>query len=104
MSIRAVNQFLRKVSQDRKIQQELIKVTEFNDNDRVVVTELGAKYGFDFTPDELWQEVEKLQNKFKYSQNDEQLSDEELESVGGGSHNWPTLKQLIGNILGERKA
>lgn len=104
MSIEAVNQFLETVSQDEKLQQELIKVMEFNENDRVAVTELAAKYGFDFTASELWQQVEKLQNKFEYSQNNQPLNDEELELVMGGLNNWSTPRQLIGNMLRGHRA
>ena len=59
MSIEAVNKFLQKVSQDNQLQQELIEVMEFGQNDRFAITELGVKHGFDFTPKELWKQVEK---------------------------------------------
>ena len=94
MSIEAVNQFLQKVSQDNKLQQELIEVMEFGQNDRFAITELVVKYGFDFTPKELWQQVEKLHNN-------EQLEDEDLECVVGGSRNWKTIGQLVSLFHGK---
>ncbi|MGB6295374.1 MAG: Nif11-like leader peptide family RiPP precursor [Rivularia sp. (in: cyanobacteria)] len=89
MSIEAVSEFLEKVSHHEKLQQELLEIMEFNENDQVRVTELAAKHGFDFTPNELLQQVEQLHS-------DEQLNDEELEYVAGGSQrDWRTVGNLV---------
>ncbi|MGD1913914.1 MAG: Nif11-like leader peptide family natural product precursor [Rivularia sp. (in: cyanobacteria)] len=80
MSIDAVNQFLEKVAQDSKIQEELAQVMEAEDH-RQAAVELGAKHGFEFTSEELMTEVEKRQQAAIESG---QLSEEELEAVAGG--------------------
>ena len=96
MSIEAVSEFLQKVSNHEELQRELIEVMEFNENDQLTVTELAAKYGFDFTPNELLQQVEELQDN-------QQLDDEELEYVVGGNslRAWNALGNLIGIFSGE---
>ncbi|WDD36985.1 Nif11-like leader peptide family natural product precursor (plasmid) [Nostoc sp. UHCC 0926] len=102
MSVEAVNQFLKKVAQDEKLQQELAKVLETQNNDRVDATELGAKYGYQFSADEFSQEIQRRQGEFQQRQQQENLSDRELEAVAGGT--TPTLLLaggfLTGKILG----
>ena len=88
MSIDAVNQFLEKVAQDSKIQEELAQVMEAEDH-RQAAVELGAKHGFEITGDELMTEVEKRQQA---AVNSGELSEEELESVAGG---FTPFKQTI---------
>ncbi|MGD1913915.1 MAG: Nif11-like leader peptide family natural product precursor [Rivularia sp. (in: cyanobacteria)] len=89
MSIDAVNQFLEKVAQDSKIQEELAQLIQAEDHQRQAVVELGAKYGFEFSGDELMAEVEKRQQA---AVNSGELSEEELESVAGG---FTPFKQTI---------
>jgi predicted ribosomally synthesized peptide with nif11-like leader len=84
MSVETVNQFLQKVSEDTPLQEELTKVLESAENDREAATELGAKHGYQFTSEELWQGIQNRQSEFQVSQNQEELSDEELEAVAGG--------------------
>ena len=48
MSIEAVNQFLTKVNQDPQLQAKVERAIERNA--RQAVTELGAKHGYQFTP------------------------------------------------------
>ncbi len=90
MTVQAVTQFLRKVSEDEKLQEELAKVLETKDNDRVAATALGAKHGYQFTPDELWQEIQNRESEFQQSQKEGELSDQELETVSGGTYT-PTI-------------
>lgn len=81
MSIESVNQFLQKVSEDSAIQEELAKAMEA-ENDRQAVVELGAKYGCQFTGEELMAEIEKRQQAAASAG---ELNEEELESVAGGA-------------------
>ena len=81
MSIEAVNQFLEKVAQDSKIQEELAQAMQAED-DRQAVVELGSKHGFEFTGEELMTEVEKRQQAAIDSG---ELSEEELEAFAGGA-------------------
>jgi predicted ribosomally synthesized peptide with nif11-like leader len=74
MSIEAVNQFLTKVSEDQQLQAELAQAMEA-ENNRQATAELGAKHGYDFTPEELEAEVKNRQSE---------LSEEALEAVAGG--------------------
>ena len=84
MTIEAVNQFLTKVSEDQQLQGELAQAMEA-ENDRQAATELAAKYGYDFTPDELWSEIQNRQSEFQSKQSENELSEEELEAVAGGA-------------------
>jgi predicted ribosomally synthesized peptide with nif11-like leader len=83
MSIQAVNQFLTKVGEDQQLQAELAQAMEA-ENDRQAATELGAKHGYEFTPEELASEVENRQSEFQSRQSANELSEEELEAVAGG--------------------
>lgn len=76
MSIKAVNQFLTQVSEDSKLQVEISEAME-SENDHEAVTKLAAKYGFDFTPEELG-------NKLEISLHKGELKEEELEAIAGG--------------------
>lgn len=85
MTAAAVQDFLAQVGQDPSLQTELTQALEA-DNDREAVTALAQSKGFDFTPEELWAEVQKRQADFQSNPQagDMELSDEELESVAGG--------------------
>ena len=98
MTVQAVNQFLQKVSEDEKLQEELAKILQTQDNDRVAATELGAKYGYQFTPDELWQEIQHRESEFQQKEQAGELSDQELEAVSGGT--WGAAISAIGSIIG----
>ncbi|AFY58614.1 bacteriocin propeptide, TIGR03798 family [Rivularia sp. PCC 7116] len=81
MSVEAVNQFLTKVAEDAQLQEELAKAMQ-SENDRQAVTELANNKGYDFTGDELMQEIEKRQQA---AADAGELSEEELEAVAGGA-------------------
>jgi predicted ribosomally synthesized peptide with nif11-like leader len=83
MSTTAVQDFLTKVSEDQALQGELAKALEA-ENDRQAVTDLANSKGYDFSPDELWAEVQARQADFEKRQAAGELSDEELEAVAGG--------------------
>ncbi|MCA1993914.1 MAG: Nif11-like leader peptide family natural product precursor [Coleofasciculus sp. S288] len=82
MSVEAVAQFLERVNQDTALQQELAQAVESSapGEDRVAAAEIGAKYGYSFTPDEIGETMEAAQKQ----QSGEELSEEELEAVAGG--------------------
>ena len=83
MTITAVQEFLNKVSEDEALQAELAKAMEA-ENDRQAVTDLAKNKGYDFTPDELWAEVQKRQAEAEKKPETGELKDEELEAVAGG--------------------
>ncbi len=83
MSIEAVNQFLQKVSEDVSLQSELAQALN-SENDRLAATDLGVRYGYMFTPDELGAEVQNRQSEFQQNPSNAELSDRELEAVAGG--------------------
>ena len=83
MTTTAVQEFLTKVGEDEALQAELATALEA-ENDRQAVTELAESKGYDFTPEELWAEVQKLQDEAQKKQEEGELSDEELEAVAGG--------------------
>jgi predicted ribosomally synthesized peptide with nif11-like leader len=83
MSIAAVQDFLSKVSDDQALQEELAKAMGA-ENDREAVTALAQAKGFDFTSDELWQEIQARQSEAQERQAAGELTDEELEAVAGG--------------------
>ncbi len=79
MSIEAVNQFLDRVSSDRQLQAEVTQAMEA-ENDRLAVTQLAAKHGFEFTSEELGSQVQQTIE----AQQEGELNEAELESVAGG--------------------
>ncbi len=84
MSTQAANQFLQKVTEDPQLQEELAKALEA-ENDRQAATDLAAKHGYEFTPDELWAEIQNRQSEFQPGQDAGELNEEELEAVAGGA-------------------
>lgn len=88
MAITAVQEFLEKVGQDEALQTELAQALEA-ENDRQAVTELAQSKGYEFSPEELWAEVEKRQAAVGQSG---ELSDDELEEVAGGA--TPTIASI----------
>jgi predicted ribosomally synthesized peptide with nif11-like leader len=90
MSAESVDKFLERVETDEKLQEELAQIIESSANagtegaDRQGAMELGKKYGFDFSSEELWAGIKKRQDEFKERQGSGELSDEELEAVAGG--------------------
>jgi hypothetical protein len=96
MSTQSVAQFLARVETDEQLQEELAQVIESASSaggegaDRQGATELGEKYGFDFSSEELWAEIQKRQDQFKQRQGSGELSDDELEAVAGGGEIWIT--------------
>lgn len=94
MSIESVNEFLARVESDEQIQSELAQVIESADGEDATdldqkykdgASDLGKKYGYNFTSEELWAEIKQRQDQFEQRQNSEELSDEELEAIAGGS-------------------
>jgi predicted ribosomally synthesized peptide with nif11-like leader len=83
MTIASVQAFLEQVTQDKSLQEKLATAMEAP-NDRQAVTELARSQGFEFTPDELWQEIQNRQAEAQRKQQDGELSEEELEAVAGG--------------------
>ncbi|MCY6490359.1 Nif11-like leader peptide family natural product precursor [Leptolyngbya sp. GGD] len=83
MSRQSVTDFLQKVSEDQALQADLAKALQV-ENDREAVTTLGNQKGYDFTSDELWEEVQKRQAEIQAQADSGELSDEELEAISGG--------------------
>jgi predicted ribosomally synthesized peptide with nif11-like leader len=79
MSAQAAAEFLDKVGEDASLLEELAKAMEAED-DRGAAAQLAISKGYEVTPDELWAEVQKRQAEA----GQDELSDEELESVAGG--------------------
>lgn len=94
MSQQAVADFFQKIAEDPTLQTSLAKALEA-DNDREAVTQLANDSGFEFTADELWEEVQKRQNEFESRQTSGELSDEELEAVAGGASPALTFRITI---------
>jgi predicted ribosomally synthesized peptide with nif11-like leader len=83
MSTQAAAEFLDKIGEDASLLEELAKALEAED-DRTAAAQLAASKGYEVTPDELWEEVQKRQADFSRRQDAGELSDEELEAVAGG--------------------
>ena len=83
MSAVAVQEFLAGIKDDQALQAEVAEALQA-ENDRQAVTDLAKSKGFDFSPDELAQEIEAIQAKAQEKAEGGELSDEELEAVAGG--------------------
>jgi predicted ribosomally synthesized peptide with nif11-like leader len=84
MSLSAVQEFLTKISEDQALQEQIAKAME-SDNDRQAVTDLARSKGFEFTAEELGQEIQNRENTFRQQIESGELSEDELESVAGGN-------------------
>lgn len=80
MSIASVQEFLTAVSSDLSLQEELAMAMNA-ENDSEAVTALAQSKGYDFTADELSQEIASRQAAMP---DDSELTDDELEAVAGG--------------------
>ena len=94
MSNQQVHEFLQKVTSDEQLQQELGQVLQSAKDDREAAVALAQKHGYIFSPDELWQEVKIRQGEFGTTTSNDELSDEELEAVAGGSQRHRPLSTL----------
>jgi predicted ribosomally synthesized peptide with nif11-like leader len=83
MSIANVQSFLEQVTQNQSLQEELATAMEA-ENDRQAVTALGQSKGYDFTADELWQEIQKRQTEIQSNKDAGELSESDLETIAGG--------------------
>ncbi|BBD63706.1 hypothetical protein NIES4072_26380 [Nostoc commune NIES-4072] len=99
MTTEAVNQFLQKVTEEPQLQQEFAKALEAG-NDLQAATNLAAKHGYQFTPDELQAEIQNRQSEFQQRQNAGELNEEELEAVAGGFCTPALIGTLIGPVVG----
>ena len=107
MTTQQAQQFLDKVGEDESLQQELAQALEA-ENDRQATTELAQAKGYDFTPEELWAEVQKRQAEAETRQGSEELDDKDLEAVAGGgaivmtqfgpSGSRPNLNASLNNV------
>lgn len=84
MNTEAVNQFLQKITEEPQLQQEFAKALEVG-NDLQAATDLAAKHGYQFTPDELRTEIQNRQRDFQQRQAAGEINEEELEAVAGGA-------------------
>lgn len=83
MTTTAVQKFFETVEQDEALQAELAQALEA-ENDREAVTQLAKAKGYDFSPEELWTEVQKRQSEAEAQIEAGELNDDELEQVAGG--------------------
>ena len=92
MTTTAVQKFFETVGEDEALQAELAQALEA-ENDREAVTQLAKAKGYDFSPEELWTEVQKRQAEAQDKVEAGELSDDDLEQVAGGL--TPTAAALI---------
>jgi predicted ribosomally synthesized peptide with nif11-like leader len=97
MSIEAVNQFLQKVSKDTSLQEELALALK-SENDCLAATDLAAKHGYMFAPEELSTEIKNRQSEVQQNTSSEEISEEELETVAGGI--TPIAAAIAGGVAG----
>ena len=79
MSIEAVNQFLTKVSQDKKLQAQFTQAMGAKE-DWTAGIKLAAQHGYKFTAEELATQIEKVVTGTLLAE----LSEKQLEAVAGG--------------------
>jgi predicted ribosomally synthesized peptide with nif11-like leader len=98
MSMSAVQDFFAKIAEDQSLQEELAKAMEA-ENDRQAVTDLAHSKGFDFTPEELAQEIQNRQAEAQRQIEAGELSEDELESVAGGEFMVVSMvKSMLGSV------
>ena len=83
MTTTAVKEFLAKASEDEALQGELVEAIQAED-DREAVLNLAKSKGYEFTGEELMQEIQSQQAVFEKRRETGELTDDELEAVAGG--------------------
>ncbi|MEH1830138.1 MAG: Nif11-like leader peptide family natural product precursor [Nostoc sp.] len=85
MTVEAVSQFLKNAFEDDAILEEVAKAIE-SGGDREGVAQVAAKYGYQFTPEELGSSVEEMiADGAKIRQQSSELGESELDAVAGGT-------------------
>ncbi len=82
MTLEAVHHFLENANDNSKILNELLSAMS-SESFSKAVAEIGAKYGYQFTADELMQQISNYQTVIHDNDTDE-LSEKDLEKVTGG--------------------
>jgi Nif11 domain len=80
MTLKAVNDFFETANDNSNILHELAKAMS-SECFGQVVAEIGAKYGYEFTANELMQQINMCQNN---PTNIDELNEEDLEGIAGG--------------------
>lgn len=98
MSIEAVAEFTNKLAEDEVLQQELQSVA--GDKEALEasqsVSELGAKYGYEFTAEEA-----QTLRQIILAQQSGELSEDQLEAVAGGGPIGRAIGGWIGDKVGD---
>lgn len=85
MSTAAVDQFLSAVSQNELMLEEVAQVINSNrEYDREAVVQVAAKYGYEFTADELGVCVDRCYGEFLSQRQPTELSEDNLQGIAGG--------------------
>jgi len=79
MSTESVKKFLDKLQEDPSIEKGLAAAQA------AAIVDYAARYGFDFTVEELAEITQKLLDAGETRQADTELTDDELENVAGGT-------------------
>ncbi|MBW4508811.1 MAG: Nif11 family protein [Scytonematopsis contorta HA4267-MV1] len=82
MTLEAVHHFLETANDNSKILHELVSAMS-SESFSHLVAEIGAKYGYQFTADELMQQISNYQTVV-HDNNTNELSEKDLEKVTGG--------------------
>ena len=103
MSIEAVNQFLNKVNQDSELQAELSEAVKTNSGQQAAV-ELAAKYGYNFSQQELNSQIKKIKGIQAKQSVNEELKEEELGFISGGFCTFAVvaIEAGVGILLGTK--
>lgn len=101
MAIAAVQEFLDAITTDSALQEEVAKAMEGADDDRQAVTELARARGYDFTADELAQEIANRESAAEQRMASGELSEEDLEAVAGGKIT-PALTVALITLTGDK--
>lgn len=104
MSKQASVEFFTKLYSDAALQQEVTKAIEGQGNEPMLmeaarcIAEVGRKYGYDFIPEEAaetYLAIMEMQNQQiqGLTEDEQELNDQELDMVAGGTRKVKSLKQ-----------
>ena len=98
MSKQACAEFFAKVNTDTALQQDFLKAIEGKEDESMLMdaarsmVEVGTKYGYDFTNEEVAQTYKEIKEKSAMEGEGGELEEEALEMVAGGGMNWKPIE------------
>ncbi len=103
MAIDIIYQFLQKVDNDPKLKQQFVQALQTKNKQQAKqnIFKLANSLGYQFSKDELWTEIEKTVKEHHAKKDSEEISEEHLEAIAGGSIG-NKISNLVNILVGSK--